>query len=195
MKDLKEYKNLKYRMVIEYHPEDEAYFVKFPELPGCVADGATAEKALKNALIVKNEWLNAAYKAGWTIIEPVAPSETSGRVTLRLPKSIHERLADRAEMEGVSLNQLILTYVTAGLEKAVLNNDILQLQQELVSQFSQIKDIIKTATEFKVDQVFTLEDWGYPLQGQENWGMIRAKKERKDVPFERYQGTCNGGLS
>lgn len=193
MKDLKEYKNLKYRIVIEYHPEDKAYFVKFPELPGCVADGATAEKALKNALIVKNEWLNAAYEAGWTILEPVAPSEMSGRVTLRLPKSIHERLVDRAEMEGVSLNQLILTYVTAGLEKAVLNNEISQLQQELVSQFRQIKDVVKTATEFKVDQVFALTDWDYPLQG--NWGITRANKERKDVPLEGYQGTCYGGLS
>lgn len=190
MKDLKEYKNLKYRMVIEYHPEDEAYFVKFPELPGCMADGATAEKALKNALIVKNEWLNAAYEAGWTIPEPVAPSEMSGRVTLRLPKSIHERLVDRAEMEGVSLNQLILTYVTAGLEKASLNKEIAQLQQELVSQFGQIKDVVRTATEFKV---FALTDWDYPSQG--NWDMIPAKKERKDVRFEGYQGTYYGGLS
>ena len=39
----------------------------------------------------------------------------SGRLVVRLPKSVHRELADRAKVEGVSLNQLILTYVARGL--------------------------------------------------------------------------------
>ena len=35
--------------------------------------------------------------------------EYSGKVNVRMPKSLHRDLAHRAEQEGVSLNQLIVT--------------------------------------------------------------------------------------
>ena len=38
-------------------------------------------------------------------IEPV--DDFSGRVTLRIPKSLHKKLSEKAEREGVSLNHLI----------------------------------------------------------------------------------------
>ena len=41
---------------------------------------------------------------------PVRPQDQySGRVTLRLPKSLHRALANAAEEEGVSLNQHLVT--------------------------------------------------------------------------------------
>ncbi|MDE0026334.1 MAG: toxin-antitoxin system HicB family antitoxin [Spirochaetaceae bacterium] len=41
---------------------------------------------------------------------PVRPQDQySGRVTLRLPKSLHRELASAAEEEGVSLNQHLVT--------------------------------------------------------------------------------------
>ena len=41
---------------------------------------------------------------------PVRPQDQySGRVTLRLPKSLHRALASAAEEEGVSLNQHLVT--------------------------------------------------------------------------------------
>jgi predicted HicB family RNase H-like nuclease len=42
-------------------------------------------------------------------------AELSGRLVVRFPKSVHRELAQRAELEGVSLNQLILAYVSRGL--------------------------------------------------------------------------------
>lgn len=41
----------------------------------------------------------------------VPPDEYSGRVTLRLPKTLHRTLAETAEDECVSLNQLLVTAV------------------------------------------------------------------------------------
>ena len=44
---------------------------------------------------------------------PASPQdEFSGRVTLRLPRSLHRALASAAEDEGVSLNQLLVTALT-----------------------------------------------------------------------------------
>jgi len=117
MKSMTKYKENKYKMTFEYDPDEGVYFVKFPELPGCIAEGETPEKALKNALTVKNEWLQAAQEAGWTIPEPSKPLTTSGRITLRIPKYLHEKLINRAEEEGTSLNQLILSFVAEGLER------------------------------------------------------------------------------
>ena len=111
-KDFSYYKKLKYKMTIEFHPDENSYFVKFPELPGCLAHGSTPEKALREALLVKDEWLKIAFESGWNIPEPSLPFETSGRITLRTPKSLHEKLSAAAENEGVSLNTYIVSLLS-----------------------------------------------------------------------------------
>ena len=139
MRDLKYYKDLKYRMVAEFHPEDNAYFVKFPELPGCIADGKTPAEAVKRALAVKDEWLAIAIGTGWKIPEPTVPIETSGRITLRLPKTVHEKLVDKAEQEEVSLNQLILSYVAEGLERTSIKKSIEQISENISAGLNRIE--------------------------------------------------------
>lgn len=117
-KDLSYYKSLHYKMVISYDKDEEVYVVRFPHLPGCIMHGETAEEAARLGLQVKDEWLELAFRKGWTIHEPPADLETTGRLTLRLPKSMHKKVIDRAEEEGVSQNQLILSFIAAGLGKA-----------------------------------------------------------------------------
>lgn len=63
--------NDKYTMIFEYEEKDKFWFVKFPELPGCIAHGDTPEEALKNALEVKEDWLRIAKKDGWDIKKQV----------------------------------------------------------------------------------------------------------------------------
>ena len=49
---------------------------------------------------------------GWAIPEPVVESPYSGQFRLRLPRSLHAWLSDRAEREGVSLNTLVLEFLS-----------------------------------------------------------------------------------
>ncbi len=50
--------------------EDEAFIAQVPELPGCMADGATYQEALANVEIIIQEWIEAARELGRPIPEP-----------------------------------------------------------------------------------------------------------------------------
>jgi hypothetical protein len=140
-------------------------------------------------MAVKNEWLKVALESGWTIPEPAEPSEASGRVTLRLSKSIHERVIDRAEMEGVSLNQLIVNYVTSGIEKTDLYDETRHLNLEVLSQIRQLKDTFDTDMKNKNDRLFELpsgEPWDNSTTGP--WRGIHPSKQKRDSALEDNQG-------
>jgi len=133
VKSLEEYRKLNYRMEIEFNSEEKAYFVNFPELPGCMADGKTPNEAVKEAVRVKNKWLEIAIKSGWSVPEPQTKYDTSGRLTVRLPKYLHKKLIEHAEQEGVSQNQLIVAYVSEGLEKSAAEDSFKRIEQRITS--------------------------------------------------------------
>jgi predicted RNase H-like HicB family nuclease len=61
----------KYELVIYWSNEDNAFIVEVPELPGCMADGATYQEAVvANAERVIGEWVEAATELGRPIPEP-----------------------------------------------------------------------------------------------------------------------------
>jgi antitoxin HicB len=115
MKDLAYYKSIIYRMEIEYDKDERQYFVIFPDLPGCMMHGGTPDEALNSANEVKDEWLTTAYENGWKIPEPSRHQETTGRLTLRVPRYIHKKIVETAEREGVSQNQLLLSFISEKL--------------------------------------------------------------------------------
>jgi predicted RNase H-like HicB family nuclease len=60
----------KYRMVLTWSEPDELWLVEVPELPGCMADGATPSEALANAQIIIDEWIAVARKDGRPVPTP-----------------------------------------------------------------------------------------------------------------------------
>lgn len=60
----------KYEMIIYWSQEDEAFWVEEPELPGCMADGATYQEAVSNAEAVIKEWIETAKELGKHIPVP-----------------------------------------------------------------------------------------------------------------------------
>ena len=60
----------KYELIIYWSKEDEAFVVEVPELPGCMADGATYAEAVANAQAVIAEWIETARRMGRPIPEP-----------------------------------------------------------------------------------------------------------------------------
>jgi len=106
-------RNLAYFLKLKYpiqviECEAGGYFVKIPDLPGCMSQGETLDEALRNLNEAKELWLKEMLESGLPISEPADPTGMSGRFLLRLPRSLHARLTDEAEREGVSLNQYVV---------------------------------------------------------------------------------------
>jgi predicted RNase H-like HicB family nuclease len=89
------------------------YFAEVLELPGCFSEGDTPEEAIKNVEEAMEGWIAAALDAGQAIPSPAASRGYSGHVALRMPKSLHREAVRRAELDGVSLNQYLVTAIEA----------------------------------------------------------------------------------
>ena len=50
----------KYEVIVYWSEEDQAYIAEVPELPGCMADGATYEGAVETIQATISEWIETA---------------------------------------------------------------------------------------------------------------------------------------
>jgi len=78
------------------------------DYPGCYGDGATPEAAMSDAQNAVIAWKKVADEFG-------DKAGTSGQWRLRVPRSLHRRLHERAKTEGVSLNTLAVSLLAEGL--------------------------------------------------------------------------------
>ncbi len=117
-----DYLTLPYRIALVHDQDDEGnqgWVAEVEELPGCLSQGATPEEAVERVRDAMVDWIDAELEAGHTIPEPRALKPYSGRLLLRMPRSLHATLAHQAEQEGVSLNQHIVALLayTAGARR------------------------------------------------------------------------------
>lgn len=106
---LDEYLKLPYaiKTVYDNDPENPGWVAQVAELPGCLTQADTFEELGAMIQDAMRNWLTADLALGNLIPEPAADEEYSGKFVVRLPRSLHRPLAQAAEREGVSLNQLI----------------------------------------------------------------------------------------
>jgi antitoxin HicB len=109
-----EKKSINYYMKLKYPAEiveceEGGYFARVPDLPGCMTQAETLKELLANLSEAREVWLEGALEAGEEIPLPGGEGRSSGRLLLRMPRSLHARLARDAEREGVSLNQYVVS--------------------------------------------------------------------------------------
>ena len=61
----------RYELVIYWSEEDGCFLAEVPELPGCMADGASYQEAVKNVEVVIEEWISTADELGRPVPEPL----------------------------------------------------------------------------------------------------------------------------
>ena len=107
---VKDYIDLPYHIVIQ-HLNDESgsyYFATVREFDGCMSHGDTYAEACENIQEAMEGWIETKLENGFPGPAPIDEGQYSGKFVLRLPKSLHARLAAEAEREGISLNQYAL---------------------------------------------------------------------------------------
>lgn len=110
--DLEWYLARDYPFTVLADPEG-GFVIVFPDLPGCMTQAETWEEIGPLADEARRLWLETAYEHNAQPLPlPSFPEEYSGKLNLRLPKSLHRALVEGAEREGVSLNSHIVALLS-----------------------------------------------------------------------------------
>ena len=105
----------RYSYNVFWRDDDGGYIAVSPEFPRLSAYGKTAEAALAELRGVLEEAIEQYREEGWPLPVPYTHGEYSGQFRVRVAKSLHSALAQRAEAEGISMNALVSQYLARGL--------------------------------------------------------------------------------
>lgn len=147
------------------------WVASIPELRGCLADGRTPDEAYEELKSVLDFWLEVAKEEGKPVPQPMAYSATaySGRIMLRMPKTLHRILAEQAEHEDVSLNQYMV---------ALLSYNASRLQQNATKEQPKIVHVwveyVKKEMQQGINRSKFLdgEKWRTPLLIPDEWERV-----------------------
>jgi len=97
----------KYSVRVNWSDEDQVFIATVPEFPRLSAFGDTRQEAIREALLVLEGYIEIFEEDNLPLPEPEKNREYSGQLRVRMPKTLHKKLAETAEEEGVSLNHWI----------------------------------------------------------------------------------------
>lgn len=122
---VEEYLKLPYTIEVYRDNSDgeEGFVARVIELPGCLTQADSfveLEGMIQDAM---RAWIETAIEDGQPVPEPRMLDEYSGKFVIRLPKSLHRQLVERASKEGVSLNALVSVALGqyVGMESGSIN--------------------------------------------------------------------------
>ena len=105
----------RYSVVVAWSDEDREYIATSPEWPELSWLAASEPASIRGLRRVIRESIEALEREGSRIPAPHLQPLYSGQLRLRMPRSLHQAMAARADQEGVSLNTLALTYLSRGV--------------------------------------------------------------------------------
>jgi len=132
-----EYMKLDYPFIIVPFKEDgfSGYKAFLLDIPAIESIGTTPEEALCDFDDIKREWFSFAIEKGIAIPMPdmdlPKTIEYSGRVTLRIPKTLHRKAAERAMLDGVSLNVYLNEAIQRGMTTAAAEKIYADIEKSL----------------------------------------------------------------
>lgn len=107
MKKVEDYLKLPYNYIVQPITDESGsyFYAHVLELDGCQTTGETFEEAYHNLSEAMEGWIRTKIEAGFDVPLPMKYNCYSGKFIVRIPKSLHYKLAIEAKEEGVSLNQ------------------------------------------------------------------------------------------
>ena len=185
-KELKDYMSLKYRINLRPLSEEEGggWLAEVAELPGCMSDGATPEEALRNLEGAKEAWIAVSIEKGYVIPVPVAEVEPeyNGRITVRLPKTLHRKIAEAAKNDGMSLNSYLLYLVSENHASSVANKALQICRKAMSTRDDEYFSLIMKMSSRKQESRDTRDGMIAPFTVYGKGGACFAATQQKDCP-------------
>jgi len=112
---VEEYLQLPYTIEVtrDTNEENPGWVARVVELPGCFTQSDTFEQLQAMVEDAMRLWIGTTIEDGLPVPEPRSEESYSGKFIVRVPRSLHRLLVERAEREDISLNQFVST-VLAG---------------------------------------------------------------------------------
>lgn len=138
-----------YSVNLAWSDEDQAYIATSAEFPGLSGISENPDEALAELREALAMAIDTFEEEGLDLPDPRRVPDHSGQLRLRLPKSLHGRIAAEAEREGVSLNTLAVTFIGEGLGAAEVERraaaELRQVCAELTGEVQHLAHHVGTA--------------------------------------------------
>ena len=112
----------RYTYTVAWSDEDEVFVARVAEFPSLAAHGKTAAAALREIQLVVGAVIDDMLGSKEPVPAPLSQQKYSGKLNLRMPAYLHQRLALEAAQQGVSLNHFI-TLKLEGASMLVLEKE------------------------------------------------------------------------
>lgn len=128
----------KHAISIKWSDEDNGFIATIPGIEGLSTFGQTREEALSELNVAAGVYFESLKKAGRQLPDEEKIISYSGQIRLRMPKSLHADLSDRAKDEGVSLNTYVVTLLSERHMGRNLIKEVAALKRKLEIMNSRI---------------------------------------------------------
>ncbi len=106
-----------YSAKVFWSAEDGCYVASCPEIDGLSGLGRSREEAVTELSTVLEMVVETIVEDHEPLPAAAVRPAASGQFRLRVPRSLHVQLVNRAELEGVSLNTMAVTLLAQGITR------------------------------------------------------------------------------
>lgn len=152
---------------IRYGENDYEYTAVFDQFPQIAGDGYTQKEAIDEALGALNAYIKYCEKNNISIPDPEEErwlDDYSGKITVRMPKSLHRDLFQYSAKDGASMNYIIIDAIRTYLSKESLN----VITEEAIRGIKSAENQVIIAA-FKGDTYRVSEERESPSQTLADW--------------------------
>ncbi len=123
-------KNRDYNFKV-YKDEFNDWVCEYNDIPGLIGVGSTVEEAITEAKVFLDLHLDTLDQENAEYPSKSSLNNHSGRITVRVSKSTHRRVAQFAENENISINQFITDAIHEYLGFTKTNTKVIQALESL----------------------------------------------------------------
>jgi predicted RNase H-like HicB family nuclease len=138
----------RYGLTVLWSEEDQAFVATCLDFPGLSAFGETPEEAFAEGMLCLQLFEESLLASGDPLPEATNVSEFSGQTRIRIPKTLHRALTQKANIEGVSLNTWIVMLLSE-------RNSTSEFMDEVCSRIAIVEQTIKVRPTESKEQIRT----------------------------------------